>query len=60
MEGIVDANPDEAETLYALREGYRVASKPQLARAALHQAVHNQVDKHKKTCWEEQLNSVDS
>lgn len=56
LEGIVDANPDEAEALYALYEGYRAASKPQLARAVLHQAVHNQVDKHKKTRWEEQLN----
>ena len=56
LEDLVDANPDEAETLYALYEVYRAALKPELARAALHQAVRAQVDMQKKTRWEEELN----
>ena len=56
LEGLVDANPDEAETLYALYEGYRAALAPELALAALHQAVRAQVDKQQKTRWEKELN----
>lgn len=56
LEGLVDANPDEAETLYALYEGYRAALKPKLALAALHQAVRAQTDSQQKTRWEEEIN----
>ena len=56
LEGLVDANPDEAETLYALYEGYRAALEPKLALAALHQAVRAQVDSQQKTRWEKEIN----
>ena len=56
LEGLVDANPDEAEILYALYEGYRAALKPKLALAALHQAVRAQVDRQQKTRWEKEIN----
>ncbi len=56
LEGLVDTNPDEAEILYALYEGYSVALKPKLALAALHQAVRAQVDRQQKTRWEEEIN----
>ena len=56
LEGLVDTNPDEAEILYALYEGYSAALKPKLALAALHQAVRAQVDRHQKTRWEEEIN----
>ncbi len=56
LEGLVDANPDEAETLYALYEGYHAALEPKLALAALHQAVRAQVDRQQKTRWEEKIN----
>ena len=56
LEGLVDTNPDEAETLYALYEGYRAALEPKLALAALHQAVRAQVDKQQKTRWEKEIN----
>ncbi len=56
LEGLVDTNPDDAETLHALYEGYRAALKPKLALAALHQAVRSQADKQQKTRWEEELN----
>ena len=56
LEGLIDTNPDEAEALYALYEGYRAATKPKLALAALHQAVRAQVDKQQKTRWEKELN----
>ena len=56
LEGLVDANPDEAETLYALYEGYRAALEPKLALAALHQAVRAQADSQQKTRWEKEIN----
>lgn len=56
LEGLIDANPDEAETLYALYEGYRAAMKPKFALAALYQAVRAQVDKQQKMRWEKELN----
>lgn len=56
LEGLVDANPDKAEILYALYEGYSVALKPKLALAALHQAVRAQVDSQQKTRWEKEIN----
>ena len=56
LEGLVDANPDEAETLYALYEGYSAALEPKLALAALHQAVRAQVDSQQKTRWEKEIN----
>ena len=56
LEDLVDANPDEAETLYALYEGYRTALEPKLALAALHQAVRAQVDSQQKTRWEKEIN----
>ena len=59
LEGLVAANPDEAEALYALYEVYRAASQPKLAFAALSQAVHAQVDEQKKTRWEEELSVLD-
>ncbi len=59
LEGLVAANPDEAEALYALYEVYRAASQPKLAFAALSQAVHAQVDGQKKTRWEEELSALD-
>lgn len=55
LAGLVDTNPDEAETLYALYEGYRAAAKPKLALAALHQAVRAQVDSEQKTRWEQEI-----
>ncbi len=56
LEGLVDTNPDEAEILYALYEGYSAALEPKLALAALHQAVRAQVDKQQKTRWKKELN----
>ena len=56
MEELVDANPDEAEILYALYEGYRVALEPKLALAALRQAVRAQVDRQQKTRWQKEIN----
>ena len=56
LEGLVDTNPDEAEILYALYEGYRAALEPKLALAALHQAVRAQVDSQQKTRWEKEIN----
>ena len=56
LEGLVDANPDEAETLYALYEGYRAALEPKLALAALHQAVRAQADSQQKTRWQKEIN----
>ncbi len=56
LEGLVDTNPDEAEILYALYEGYSAALNPKLALAALHQAVRAQVDRQQKTRWEEEIN----
>ena len=56
LEGLVDTNPDEAEILYALYEGYSAALEPKLALAALHQAVRAQVDRQQKTRWEEEIN----
>lgn len=56
LEGLIDANPDEAETLYALYESYRAALKPKFALAALYQAVRAQVDKQQKMRWEKELN----
>ena len=56
LEGLVDANPDEAETLYALYEGYRAALEPKLALAALHQAVRAQADNQQKTRWQKEIN----
>ena len=56
LEDLVDINPDEAETLYALYEGYRAALAPKLALAALHQAVRAQVDSQQKTRWEKEIN----
>ena len=56
LEGLVDTNPDEAEILYALYEGYSAALEPKLAFAALHQAVRAQVDRQQKTRWEEEIN----
>ena len=56
LEGLVDANPDEAELLYALYEGYSAASEPKLALAALHQAVRAQADSQQKTRWEKEIN----
>ena len=56
LEGLVDTNPDKAETLYALYEGYSAALKPKLALAALHQAVRAQVDSQQKTRWKEEIN----
>ena len=56
LEGLVDTNPDKAEILYALYEGYSAALKPKLALAALHQAVRAQVDRQQKTRWEEEIN----
>ena len=56
LEGLVDTNPDKAETLYALYEGYSAALKPKLALAALHQAVRAQVDSQQKTRWQEEIN----
>ena len=58
VEALVDANPDEAEALYALYEVYHAASKPKLAFAVLSQAVHAQVDRQKKTRWEKKLNGL--
>ena len=56
LEGLVDTNPDEAEILYALYEGYSAALEPKLALAALHQAVRAQVDSQQKTRWEKEIN----
>ena len=56
LEELIDRNPDEAEALYALYEGYHAALKPRLALAALHQAVRAQVDSQQKTRWEKELN----
>ena len=56
LEGLIDTNPDEAEALYALYEGYHAALKPKLALAALYQAVRAQVDSQQKTRWEKELN----
>ena len=53
--GLADTNPDEAETLYALYEGYRTGLKPKLALAALHQAVRAQVDSQQKTRWKKEI-----
>ena len=58
LEGLVDTNPDEAEILYALYEGYSAALEPKLALAALHQAVRAQVDRQQKTRWEEEINML--
>ena len=56
LEGLVDTNPDEAELLYALYEGYSTALEPKLALAVLHQAVRAQADSQQKTRWEKELN----
>ena len=56
LEGLVDANPDEAEVLYALYESYGAALEPKLALAALHQAVRAQVDSQQKTRWQQEIN----
>ena len=56
LEDLVNTNPDEAETLYALYEGYRAALKPKLALAALYQAVRAQVDSQQKTRWKKEIN----
>ena len=56
LEGLIDKNPDEAEALYALYEGYRAALKPNLALAALYQAVRAQADSQQKMRWEKELN----
>ena len=56
LEGLVNTNPDEAETLYALYEGYSAALEPTLALAALHQAVRAQVDSQQKTRWQQEIN----
>ena len=56
LEGLIDTNPDEAETLYALYKGYRAAMKPKFALAALHQAVRAQVDSQHKTRWQKEIN----
>ena len=56
LESLVDTNPDEAETLYALYEGYRAALEPKLALAALYQAVRAQTDSQQKTRWEKEIN----
>ena len=58
LEGLVDANPDEAELLYALYEGYSTALEPKLALAALHQAVRAQADSQQKTRWAKELNGL--
>ena len=58
LEGLVNTNPDEAETLYALYEGYSAALELKLALAALHQAVRAQVDSQQKTRWEKELNGL--
>ena len=50
LEGLIDRNPDEAEALYALYEGYHAALKPTLALAALYQAVRAQSDNQQKAC----------
>ena len=55
LEGLIDRNPDEAEALYALYEGYHAALKPTLALAALHQAVRAQADSQQKMRWEKEL-----
>ena len=56
LEELVGANPDQAEILYALYEGYRAALEPKLALAALHQAVRAQVDSQQKTRWQKEIN----
>ena len=56
LEGLIDRNPDEAEALYALYESYRAALKPNLALAALYQAVRAQADNQQKMRWEKELN----
>ncbi len=56
LEELIDRNPDEAEALYALYEGYHAALKPTLALAALYQAVRAQVDSQQKARWEKELN----
>jgi tetratricopeptide (TPR) repeat protein len=55
LEELVGANPDQAEPLYALYEGYRAALEPKLALAALHQAVRAQVDSQQKTRWQKKI-----
>ena len=56
LEGLIDRNPDEAEALYALYESYHAALKPNLALAALYQAVRAQADNQQKMRWEKELN----
>lgn len=56
LEDLVNTNPDEAEILYALYEGYSAALEPKLALAALHQAVRAQVDSQQKTRWQKEVN----
>ena len=58
LETLVDANPDEAETLYALYEAYQAASMRELALAALSQAIRAQVDRQKKARWEREFESL--
>lgn len=56
LEELVGANPDRAEILYALYEGYSAALEPKLALAVLHQAVRAQVDSQQKTRWQKEIN----
>ena len=56
LEGLIDTQPDQAEPLYALYEGYHAASEPKLALAALHQAVRAQTDSKQKTRWQKEIN----
>ncbi|MCZ6678609.1 MAG: TIM barrel protein [Candidatus Poribacteria bacterium] len=56
--GLVDANPEEAEALYALYENYREAEKPELACVALRHAVDAQLNTQKKRHWKVEFNAL--
>ena len=56
--GLVDANPEEAEALYALYENYREAEKPELACVALRHTVDAQLNTQKKRHWKAEFNAL--
>ncbi len=59
LEGLVDANSEEAFAMYELYEDYHEAPKVEAACVALNQAIHMQTDEQKKIRWEAEFLTLD-